>query len=257
MSLKSIIVALLLALGTCVGGGYLLLSGMCIVPSHSLTHLSMMRILRASTDYAAEKGHFPAALGDLTGMDAEDRLDAWGHRIDYELRDDGLLVLLSRGRDREPGGEGDDRDLRYCAATRRADGTLALEGPEGFSLAFLDESEITIYEFARLAKAFDVTAHSAGVEAAAKELLSRAPVLDGWGTPIGVVAVGGLVRFESLGADGQPGPLVDPEHARWGVDRFAEQRLGEGDLARWVYYCGEPESQQAPEALLGLDPVRQ
>jgi len=76
--------------------------------------------------YAHQYGTVPPSLEILPKREgyANRIADGWNQPLQYTIHEDGIITLTSLGRDREPGGDGDDADISRSYYTRRKDGTL-------------------------------------------------------------------------------------------------------------------------------------
>lgn len=53
--------------------------------------------------------------------------DGWGRNLIYDVDNEGIISLISLGRDGKPGGEGDDADIGRYYRTRNKDGSLSID----------------------------------------------------------------------------------------------------------------------------------
>ena len=76
--------------------------------------------------YAKQNGQLPATLAVLPEREgyANRIVDGWGRPLQYHLEEDGVITLVSLGRDGKPGGPGEDADISESYYSRRTDGTL-------------------------------------------------------------------------------------------------------------------------------------
>jgi len=100
------------------------LSGCHIVTRSEATHGVMSALLYSIHQYAVAEGKLPASLEDLRAVGEGRFKDAWGHSLHYEVTADGVMTLMSLGRDGKPGGTGDDSDIVLTYLSRRKDGSF-------------------------------------------------------------------------------------------------------------------------------------
>lgn len=209
-----------------------------------LTAAAMERVLRASVEFAREEGRFPASLNEvpvlMDGVPVPKR-DAWGEFIRVNLREDGLFVLQTFGRDMDPGGEGDDHDDYLCAPTRRDDGSLQLEAPDGGPLRFFGAGELTVFELLRGAREVDRRLVETTLEEGLRKVQS-VYVVDAWGSTMDVEVVEErlTIRLTAFGPDLEMGGLDD---------LVARRSYAPGDDGGWWLL----EGQEAPRPLVEVD----
>jgi hypothetical protein len=99
------------------------------VPPSSKTfgamHMCKRRILR----YAAKYNRLPKTLQEtqpIEGFDSSIK-DAWGVLLDYSAEPNGLVKLVSLGKDRKPGGTGNNRDMIGTFQSKQPDGSWSNE----------------------------------------------------------------------------------------------------------------------------------
>lgn len=76
-------------------------------------------------EFAKVHNRLPASLLELPARKGYDNetTDGWGCDILYEVKPDGMVSLTSYGRDRRPGGGGEDADCVGTFNPRGQDGT--------------------------------------------------------------------------------------------------------------------------------------
>ncbi len=95
-----------------------------VVPPRSLTAGRMFVTKRRIIQFAQQRGRLPQTFADLPAMPGYDTetVDAWGRPFDYSVDGTGIVTLRSLGADKQPGGDGDNRDMIAVFATRDAEG---------------------------------------------------------------------------------------------------------------------------------------
>jgi len=97
-----------------------------VVTPEEMTHTAIMESFVRIDLYAKQRGQLPPTLAELPQRAgyANLRTDGWGRPLQYHLDRDGVITLISLGRDGKPGGTGADADISESYYSRRKDGTL-------------------------------------------------------------------------------------------------------------------------------------
>lgn len=122
---KSILSALVVAI-VVVGAAMLLVE---TVPSHSMTRVAMHMCKRRVLRYAKEHDRLPSGLDDtkpIQGFHSSIK-DGWGVVLEYSVDTNDVVTFRSLGRDKSPGGTGDNADMTGVFRARQPDGTWADE----------------------------------------------------------------------------------------------------------------------------------
>ena len=85
----------------------------CKVPPDAITRTNMTRLEVRISNYYSENATLPNTLDDLppdSPMYGESLKDGWGYTIQYKVND-GIVTLLSLGKDSSPGGKGMNKDI--------------------------------------------------------------------------------------------------------------------------------------------------
>jgi hypothetical protein len=93
------------------------------IPPHSMTHMSMSMCKRRILRYAQKHGELPAALTEteeIEGFHAS-ITDGWGVVLQYSADANDIVTFRSLGKDRAPGGVGDNVDMIGIFPARKAD----------------------------------------------------------------------------------------------------------------------------------------
>jgi hypothetical protein len=100
-----------------------------VMPPKSRTAGAMTLCKRRILRYARAQGRLPLSLDVTSPIDGHDTSvkDAWGVVIEYEVGTDGTVTLRSLGKDRRPGGTGDNQDLVGTFPSRQANGSWSDE----------------------------------------------------------------------------------------------------------------------------------
>src|SRR5690606_11451094 len=96
-----------------VAGAYWMLFKVFVheIPPDGITRTHMSMIERRISNHYEALGKLPESLTDLLPGKGHDTIaDGWGNEIGYRVSA-GRVVLESFGRDRKPGGEGQDEDM--------------------------------------------------------------------------------------------------------------------------------------------------
>ena len=99
------------------------------VPPHSMTHLSMHTCKRRVLRYAQKHGKLPSELSEteeIEGFHASIK-DGWGVVLDYSVDRNDVVTFRSLGKDRAPGGVGDNVDMIGIFPARESDGSWSDE----------------------------------------------------------------------------------------------------------------------------------
>ena len=96
------------------------------IPPRDLTRSAMMETFVRIQLYARQSNSIPLSLDVLPRRAgyANRTTDGWQRPLKYELSNDSILRLTSRGRDGQPGGQGDDTDQCMAFHARKPDGSL-------------------------------------------------------------------------------------------------------------------------------------
>ena len=89
------------------------------IPRHILTFNSMDGVRRSVLAYRQAHGRLPATLDESPPREGygDSRVDGWDRRLIYTVGVNGLVTLVSHGKDGKPGGTGDDADTVGVFAT--------------------------------------------------------------------------------------------------------------------------------------------
>ena len=95
-----------------------------LVPPRSLTFGRMLVTKRRIIQFARLHHKLPSDLAGLPEMPGYDNgtTDAWKRPLDYSFDGSGVVTLQSFGADKQPGGDGDKRDIIGVFESRDAQG---------------------------------------------------------------------------------------------------------------------------------------
>ncbi len=101
------------------------LAGETISP-RDLTRSALLETFVRIQLYARQSNSVPPSLDVLPRRAgyANRTTDGWQRPLHYELSSNDILRLTSRGRDGQPGGQGDDADISMAFHARKPDGSL-------------------------------------------------------------------------------------------------------------------------------------
>jgi hypothetical protein len=122
---KSIWIALLVTLGIVVAAMFTV----DVYTPQGKTNLAMQFCKRRVLRYAAEHGQLPSSLIVTQPIDRFESSikDAWGVVIDYSVDANGTVKLVSLGKDRKPGGTGNNTDMVGTFPSKQAHGSWSKE----------------------------------------------------------------------------------------------------------------------------------
>jgi len=106
--------------------GYVVLFGN-FVPPISQTGLAMNSCKERIQQYALEHDKLPAKLSDTKEIAGtfNSNIDGWGNDIIYSADANGVVTLTSYGKDKKPGGTGDNTDITGIFKSREINGEWA------------------------------------------------------------------------------------------------------------------------------------
>jgi hypothetical protein len=95
-----------------------------VIPPASLTYGAMHMCKRRIQRYAIDHNALPSTLSETKEIQGYDNSinDAWGFPITYGVDTNGLVTLISFGKDNKPGGTGDNTDMVGAYPSRQPNG---------------------------------------------------------------------------------------------------------------------------------------
>jgi hypothetical protein len=99
------------------------------IPPHSMTHGSMHMCKRRVLRYAQEHGVLPSSLSDTKPIEGyhSSIKDGWGVVLEYSVGTNDVVTFRSLGKDRVPGGAGDNIDMIGIFPAKTSDGSWSDE----------------------------------------------------------------------------------------------------------------------------------
>jgi hypothetical protein len=119
-----LVVTLLLA--TTYAGCKSVASVVDVITPIEMTHTAIDETFVRVDLYAKQHGAIPPSLAVLPQRSGymNRTTDGWKRPLLYDIRNDGCVTLTSYGKDRKPGGVGEDADISRSYRAKRPDGSL-------------------------------------------------------------------------------------------------------------------------------------
>jgi len=112
-----------------------------VIPPVDMTQTALTETIVRIHMYMVDNRAAPLSLESLPKRDsfANRITDGWNQPLIYEISHDGIISLSSYGKDGQPGGEGDNKDVIIKYKTKREDGTLNIDDPDWMIRSAINE----------------------------------------------------------------------------------------------------------------------